>query len=244
MKIIYSFSDVQSLVLGRDNKEYGTIGFPKGTIHEGYSVTIPHHASVQDNENENLWHLEVPSKFTFHLTKVVMGFDENNQKKLVNEKIVLSPQEFANEYNQYRDDYIDGKRLTVNSDDIKNLEIEVEQFFEEITRKRGEFTDEEKHEKGRPLVEKITKMFTPKPREQINMRYFYDLREGIKSLDSHQSVESVALMKNQQSMKWLNQHAYSLLKLTKDPEKKVKMNELYEETKMLNEPHKLPSKKL
>ena len=61
--IQFNIKDIVSITKGRDGKEYASLGFPKGTIYEGYLVTIPYYAAI--TEDTNLWMAKVKLSPTF-----------------------------------------------------------------------------------------------------------------------------------------------------------------------------------
>lgn len=195
----FNLRDLQNLTEGKDGKMYAYIGFPKGTIYEGYLVLIPFHLALpaQNYKGDiDFWEYEInlPNSFIYHLSKTEIGLDEKNMPVPTVDRVRLNSTELEENYRKFSDSYIDNTRVNVgNESEIGEL---LNNMISDILLNRPnddrDFIDNILHN-----VNKLDSILYPKKDYSVNMRYIIDLKEALLNVNLKKVNETIGKINSQ-----------------------------------------------
>lgn len=179
----FNLRDLSSINEGKDGKDYAYIGFPKGTLYEGYLVSIPFHLALptmDSDGNVDFWEyeLKLPSNFTYHLSKTAIEIGPNNLPEPVVTRFKLTAEELEEGYRKFTDSHIMGTRVSIGTKE------QVDTFFDDIANNILLNPPESERELIDNLIYALNKtesLMFPQKNYSVNLSYLVDLQESLKT---------------------------------------------------------------
>lgn len=181
----FNLRDLSSINEGKDGKDYAYIGFPKGTLYEGYLVSIPFHLAHPSMDLDGYvdsweYELKLPSNFTYHLSKTEIKVGPNNLPEPVVTRLKLTAEELEERYRKFTDSHIMGTRVSIGT------KHQVDTFFEDIANNillNPPESDKELIDNLIYAINKTESLMFPQKNYSVNLSYLVDLKESLKTYD-------------------------------------------------------------
>lgn len=195
----FNLREISSLTEGKDGKDYAYIGFPKGTIYEGYLVLIPFHmalpALTYDGKVDHWeYELNLPNSFVYHLSKTEIVIGADNLPKPVVNRLQLTAQELELGYRKFTESHMLGTRMAIGT---KHQVDEFTDFIEKNILINPPENDKEIIETLIYSIQQIDSFMFPQKTHSVNLSYLVELRNALQSYNLRGVNETLVKLKSQ-----------------------------------------------
>lgn len=195
----FNLRNLSSLTEGKDGKDYAYIGFPKGTIYEGYLVLIPFHLALPaltcDGKIDPWeYELKLPSSFVYHLSKTEIVIGQDNLPKPVVSRLQLTAQEMEIGYRKFTETHMMRTRMAIGT---KHDVDEFTDYIEKNILINPPENDKEIIETLIYSIRKIDSFMFPQKTQSVNLSYLVELKNALESYNLKVVNKALVKMKSQ-----------------------------------------------